>query len=56
MKRYSSEKAADEEGGWRQTRIVLSPINRDYQPIALTDEAAGSVEVIAEFIGVLGRA
>jgi SOS-response transcriptional repressor LexA len=54
VKRYSSEKEADGEGGWRHTRVVLSPTNPDYQPIVLTQDDAASVAVIAEFVTVLG--
>jgi len=43
VKRYSSEKESDGEGGWRHIRVVLSPTNREYQPIVLTAKAAESV-------------
>lgn len=38
VKRYSSEKVADEGTEWRHTRIILSPLNRDCQPIVLMPE------------------
>lgn len=53
VKRYSSEKVSADDGGWKHTRVVLSPTNPDYQPITLTESDAGSVNVVAEFITVL---
>lgn len=53
VKRYSSEKEADEEGGWRHTRVTLSPTNPEYSPIVLTGRDAESVQVVAEFLTVL---
>jgi len=53
VKRYSSEKATSDEGGWRHTRIVLSPTNPAYQPIVLAADDAEHVEVIAEMVTVL---
>ncbi len=53
VKRYSSEKTASDEGGWRHTRVVLSPTNPDYQPIVLSQDDAEHVEILAEFVTVL---
>ena len=53
VKRYSSEKAADDESGWRHTRIVLSPTNSEYQPIVLDADDEESVQVLAELVTVL---
>ena len=54
VKRYESRKAASEEGGWRHVKIILKPDNPDFQPIELTCEDEGSVQVVAEFLEVLG--
>jgi hypothetical protein len=53
VKRYSSEKEADGESGWRHTRVVLSPTNREYSPIILSERDAESVQVVAELVTVL---
>jgi len=53
VKRYSSAKESDSEGGWRHTKVVLSPTNRDYQQIILTAKAADSVQIVAEFVAAL---
>jgi hypothetical protein len=53
VKRYSSEKTASDEGGWRHTRVVLSPTNPDYQPIVLSHDDAEHVDILAEFVTVL---
>jgi len=54
VKRYSSEKAATEDGSWRHIKITLKPNNPDFEPIELTCEDEGSIQVIAELLEVLG--
>jgi ribosomal protein L40E/SOS-response transcriptional repressor LexA len=54
VKRYESEKAVSEDGTWRHVRVLLKPINRDFEPIELTCDDEGSVEVVAEMLEVLG--
>lgn len=53
VKRYRSEKTADEDG-WRHVRIVLEPVNPDFTPIELKTEDEGSVAVVAELVEVIG--
>ena len=53
VKRYRSEKTADEEG-WRHVRITLSPDNPEFSPIELEAEDEGSVAVVAELVEVIG--
>jgi type III restriction enzyme len=53
VKRYSSEKTAAEDGGWRHTRVVLSPLNPDYEPIVVSPDEAEDIQIVAEFITVL---
>ena len=53
VKRYRSEKAAD-ENGWRHVRIVLEPLNPDFEPIELATEDEDSVAVVAELVEVIG--
>jgi SOS-response transcriptional repressor LexA len=53
VKRYSSAKEASDNRSWRHTRVVLSPINPDYEPIVLADKDAESVRVVAEMVTVL---
>jgi type III restriction enzyme len=55
VKRYSSEKTSDSNEGWRHTKITLSPLNPEFNPIELTAESEDEVKVIAEFIAVFGR-
>ena len=54
MKRYQSEKVTSEDGTWRHVKITLKPNNPDFQPIELTCEDEGSVQVVAELLEVLG--
>jgi len=54
VKRYESNKVAT-EGSWTHASVTLNPINVDFEPITLTPEAEGDVEVIAELIEVLGQ-
>jgi hypothetical protein len=53
VKRYLSEKVANGDS-WRHARITLKPINPDFQPIELTDSEEGELQVVAEFVEVLG--
>lgn len=54
VKRYESEKATSEDGTWRHVKITLKPNNPTFEPIELTCDDEGSVQVIAELIEVLG--
>ena len=54
VKRYRSEKTADEDG-WRHVRIVLEPSNPEFPPIELNTDDEGSVAVVAELVEVIGR-
>jgi type III restriction enzyme len=54
VKVYSSEKSQDGEEGWKHTRIVLKSLNTEYEPIVLTPSDEGDVQVIAEFVEVVG--
>ena len=55
VKRYSSSTIPNQEEGWRHAAITLSPLNPDFRPITLKPEAEGDVQVIAEWLGTLGR-
>jgi SOS-response transcriptional repressor LexA len=52
VKRYESEKAAKGDS-WRHERIILKPINPDFEPIVLTGKDEGELQVIAEVVQVL---
>ncbi len=54
VKVYISEKIADADTDWQHTCVVLKPINPAYDPLVLTSEDEGNVEVIAEFDEALG--
>lgn len=53
LKIYSSEKVMAEDVGWQHERIVLKPLNPEYQPMVLEPESEGDVAVIAEFVQVI---
>jgi type III restriction enzyme len=55
VKRYTSRIVEEREGGWRHAAITLSPLSPDFKPITFTPESEGDVQVVAEWIGVLGR-
>jgi len=52
IKHYESEKAQAGDS-WRYETITLKPANPEFKPI-LTDADEGQVQVIAEFVEVLG--
>lgn len=53
VKRYESEKITTDDF-WRHERITLKPLNPDFAPIVLTGADDGELQVIAEFLEVLG--
>ena len=53
VKRYESEKARDGDS-WRHVKITLRPINPEFKPIVLGGADEGQVQVVAEFLEVLG--
>ena len=46
-------KVADEDGSWRQTRILLEPLNQAHEPIELAPENREDFTVIGEFVRVV---
>lgn len=53
LKRYESWKA-QAGGSWRHRAITLKPVNPDFRPIVLTGADERELQVIAEFVEVLG--
>lgn len=52
IKKYTSEKEFDPETGeWKHERIVLRPLNEDFEPIVLDPD--GDFVVVGAFIGVI---
>ena len=54
VKNYASEKAASDDGAWRHIKVTLKPTNPAFQPIVLTADDEGTVQVVAELVAVLG--
>jgi hypothetical protein len=54
VKRYESEKAVSEDGAWRYVRVLLKPINLNFESIELICDEESSVEVVADMLEVLG--
>lgn len=53
IKKYTSEKNHNPETGeWMHERIILKPLNEEYEPIVLEEE--DGFMVVGEFIGVVG--
>ncbi len=52
VKRYESEKT-HEGDSWRHEVITLKPVNPAFEPIVLTGDDEGQLQVIAEFLEVL---
>lgn len=53
LKIFSSEKVPSEDGDWRHERIILNPLNSEYQPLILEPEYEGEVRAVAEFVTVI---
>jgi len=50
VKRYRSEKKVESEDQWHHEKIILEPLNKDYEPIIITPESEGDFKIIAEFV------
>lgn len=50
---YTVKKCSWEKVGNSGSRVVLSPLNRDYRPIVISESQAEHFRVLAEFVGVL---
>lgn len=53
IKKYSSEKSYDDSGVWQHEKIVLKPLNPDYESIVITENDDSSFSVVAELVKVL---
>ena len=53
VKRYESTKTQDDDS-WLHSSIKLKPVNPQFEAIELTEEDEGKIQVIAEFIEVVG--
>ncbi len=53
VKRYRSEKESSPDGEWRHVRVVLEPLNTEFDPIELAVDDEGAVQVVAEFVRVI---
>ena len=51
--KYYLEKARAGDS-WRHTKVTLKPTNPAYAPIVLEDAEEDAVQVIAEFVEILG--
>ncbi|HRX03430.1 MAG TPA: S24 family peptidase, partial [Anaerolineae bacterium] len=53
VKRYASKKVTADDGTWRHVRILLKPINPEFEPIELLPDSENDVMVLAELLEVL---
>lgn len=53
IKRYRSEKGADEEGNILHSRVILESLNPKYTPIVLESEQLEHLRILARFVQVL---
>ena len=55
IKRYESEKSVTEDDSWAHTSVILKPESTEqrYQPIRLSPDQEGSLQVIAEFVRIV---
>lgn len=51
VKRYHSEKILDAEGQFAQTRIVLKPLNPEFDPIVIDQAEDDQLRFLGEFVG-----
>lgn len=56
VKKYSSSKVADKEGGWTHGEIRLEPLNPAFEPIVIPPAQAQDFRIVAECVRVLNPA
>lgn len=54
IKQYSSTKTFDSQGYWEHESIELIPMNKDYRPIVISEEASEEFRIVGELVKVLG--
>jgi len=52
VKRYRSSKKVADDGSWEHERILMEPLNPEFEPWEITED--DRVRVLAEFIAVVG--
>jgi SOS-response transcriptional repressor LexA len=52
VKRYRSAKRVAQHGRWEHDKVILEPLNRDFEPIVLHEIEEGEVRVIAQVMKV----
>jgi len=50
VKKYTSEKEIPNDETWRHTRILLKPLNPEFEPIVFDKREIEDFKIIAEFI------
>lgn len=53
IKKYKSEKVFNDDGTWKHEKIVLEPLNPDFDSIVFEEEAEGDLVVIAEYVATM---
>lgn len=53
IKQYSSTKTFDSQGYWEHESIELIPMNKDYRPIVISEEASEEFRIVGELVKVL---
>ena len=56
VKRYEKSEKNFPGDSWSHVTVTLKPTNPNFQPIVLTVAEEGALQVIAEFVEVVGRA
>jgi len=53
VKRYRSEKRYEKDGAWFHEKIILEPLNKNYEEIVIRNCAEGEFKVIGDLLSVL---
>jgi len=53
VKEYHSVKTTSSGDEWRHEKILLKPLNPDFEPIELFPETAEDFQIVAELIGII---
>lgn len=55
IKKYTSTKLFRQNGEWIHEKIVLQPLNHQFEPIEIKEEEADDFQIIGEYVGTISK-
>jgi len=55
IKKYTSTKLFRQNGEWIHEKVVLQPLNHQFEPIEIKEEEADDFQIIGEYVGTISK-